>query len=202
MNGTQSEIRYRQGRIEDCDVLAELIDMASGGTVDYLFDNLVPGMTPVQVVSQNLAQNRPPNTYENAMVAVEGETVAGMALSFPAGYHRLTPEMEAFFPADRMAHMREFFSTRVEESWFLDAIGVFPGHRRQGIGARLMARTKARAVRNGCRQLSLMVFADNESAISLYANAGFRVVRKVALAGNDHIPHAGGCLLMVSDLKR
>ena len=201
METSSSEVQYRNGRQEDCAAMAELIRMAAGGTVDFLFRDLVAGLSPVAVVAQNLAKNHYPHGYAQTIVATRAGMVAGMALSFPARCHRITEEMERFFPADRMAHMREFFSARVENSWFLDALGVFADHRRQGIGRGLIERVRSRAAADGYRQLSLIVFADNGPALSLYAAAGFRVVRPVPLAGNAEIPHQGGCLLMVSDME-
>jgi ribosomal protein S18 acetylase RimI-like enzyme len=192
--------RLRDGRRADCDTLAALIRLAAGGTVDYLFRNLIEGMSPVQVVAHNLAQNHYPHGYGQTIVATRGEAVVGMALSFPSQYHRITAEMERFFPAGRLDHMRAFFSARVEESWFLDALGVNPDHRRQGIGRGLIEAVQSRALAQGYRQLSLIVFADNNPALALYTALGFRVVRRVPLGANDDIPYQGGCLLMVSDL--
>jgi len=45
-----------------------------------------------------------------------------------------------------------------------------------------------------------MVFADNVPALAPYAATGFQVVSRVPLAGNEWIPHEGGCLLMACDL--
>jgi hypothetical protein len=45
---------YRPADKEDSARLAELINMASDGVVEYLFHDLIPGMTPVQVVAHNL----------------------------------------------------------------------------------------------------------------------------------------------------
>lgn len=196
----ESDYQYRDGRRADCDTLAALIRLAAGGTVDYLFRNLIEGMTPVQVVAHNLAKNHYPHGYGQTIVATRGETVVGMALSFPSQYHRITAEMERFFPAERLDHMRPFFSARVEESWFLDALGVFPDHCRQGIGRGLIEGVKTRALDQGYRQLSLIVFAGNDSALALYTALGFREVRRVPLGANNDIPYQGGCLLMVCDL--
>jgi GNAT superfamily N-acetyltransferase len=201
MEDIREEIQYRDGRQEDCDALAALIRLAAGGTVDYLFRDLVKGLSPVEVVAHNLAQNHYPHGYAQAIVATRGETVAGMALSFPSRYHRITEKMESFFPAERLDHMRAFFSARVEESWLLDALGVFPDHRRRGIGRGLIERVQSRAVARGYRQLSLIVFADNDPALALYTALGFRAVRRVPLEANADIPHQGGCLLLACDLE-
>jgi ribosomal protein S18 acetylase RimI-like enzyme len=192
---------YRDGRRTDSDTLAALIRLAAGGTVDYLFRDLIAGMSPAQAVAHNLAQNQYPHGYGQTIVATRGETVVGMTLSFPSQYHRITAEMERYFPTERLDHMRAFFSARVEESWFLDTLGVFPDHHRQGIGSGLIQQVQSRALAEGYRQLSLIVFADNAPALALYTAQGFREVRPVPLGANKDIAHQGGCLLMVCDLE-
>ena len=173
-----------------------MINIASDGVVEYLFRDLVPGMQPVQIVAHNLENDNYPHYYESTVVAVDGNNVVGMALSYPSSYHKFTDEMRSFFPADRLAHLCDFYAARVENSWYLDTLGVFEGHRRQGIGEKLISLTREKAAENGYSALSLIVFADNELAIPVYRRTGFEVVRKVELGGNEFIKHEHGSLLM------
>ncbi len=166
------------------------------GVVEYLFHDLVPGMSPVQVVAHNLENDNYPHSYKSADVAVEGNTIVGMALSYPSSYHKITDEMRDFFPKDRIEHFRNFYASRVENTWFLDALGVFESHRRRGIGKKLISLTKKKAVESRYNAVSLMVFADNRLAIPVYEHTGFEVVQKVELKGNEFIKHEDGCLLM------
>jgi hypothetical protein len=43
-----SEIIFGEGRKDDSMRIAELDNIASGGAIDFLFHDLVPGMTPVR----------------------------------------------------------------------------------------------------------------------------------------------------------
>ena len=189
-------ISYRSGIKEDSREIAELINIASDGVVEYLFHDLVRGMSPVQIVAHNLENDSFPHSYKSAVVAVDGDALVGMALSYPSCYHKITAEMKEFFPTDRMEHLRSFFSSRVEKSWYLDALCVKESHRRHGIGKKLVSLTKEKAMENGCSALSLIVFADNALALPVYECTGFEVVQKVVLRQNEFIKHAGGCLLM------
>lgn len=194
------DIRYRPGKREDSEKIAEFINTASGGVVEYLFHDLVPGMSTVQMVTDMLKNDHYPHTYNSAIVALDGNTVVGIAFSYPAVYHTVTKEMKDLFPADRLAHLSTFFSRRVEDSWFLDTLCIAAEHHRRGIGKTLISRTKEVAARNGYAKLSLIVFADNAPALSLYERAGFSVVQEVALTGNAFIQHEGGCLLLCADI--
>ena len=109
--------------------------------------------------------------------------------------------MRSFFPVERLEHFCAFFSSRVENSWFLDSFGVFESHRRCGIGKKLISLTKQKAVENGYNAVSLIVFADNSLALPVYKNTGFEIVQKVELGGNEFIKHEDGCLLMQCEIN-
>ena len=190
------EIKYRPGEKKDCAKLAELINIASDGVVEYLFHGLVPGMTPVQVIAHNLENDNYPHSYKSAIVATDKNDIIGMALSYPSSYHKITDEMRSFFPAERLEHFSAFYSSRVENTWFLDALCVIESHRRSGIGEKLISLTKEKAVEKGFNALNLIVFADNALAMPVYKRTGFEIVQKVELRGNEFIKHEDGCLLM------
>ena len=184
----------------DCAVLAQLSNTASGGTLEFLFDDLIPGKTAIQVETANLERDQYPYTYKNARVARDGDRVVGMALAYPSSYHAITPEMRQFFPEDRLTHMAAFFTSRVENSWYLDTFCVYKRYRRQGIGRTLLELVKTDARQNGFDKLSLITFAENHKALSFYKRIGFSLVRSVPLHKTGPIQYDGGCLLMNCNL--
>jgi ribosomal protein S18 acetylase RimI-like enzyme len=187
---------YKPAEKKDSMRLAELINIASGGVVEYLFHDLIPGMTSVQAVAHNLENDNYPHSCKSAIVAEDENDVVGMALSYPSSYHKITDEMRAFFPAQRLERFEDFYSSRVENSLFLDALGVEASHRRQGIGTSLVELTKEKAQKSGYELISLIVFADNSPALALYKFLGFEAVQEIKLEGNEFIPHQGGCVLL------
>jgi ribosomal protein S18 acetylase RimI-like enzyme len=191
---------YRPGRKGDSAKIAELISLASGGVVEYLFQGVVPGLSPIQVLTYGLENDQYPHSYRSAIIAEHNQEVVGIALSYASHLHDITPEMRAFFPGDRLEHLRHFFSARVENSWYLDAISVVKPHRRRGIAKTLIGLTKEKAAENRFESLSLIVFADNTAALNLYEDMGFKVVQPVELKGNEFIPHKKGCLLLKLEL--
>ena len=195
------EIKYRPGDKHDCVRLAELIDLASDGVVEYLFHDLIPGMTPVQIIANSLENDNYPHTYKSAIVATIKNDIVGMALSYPSAYHKITDEMRNFFPADRLEHLSHFYAASVENSWYLDDLAVMASHRGEGIGEKLISLTKEKAVENGFHALSLIVFADNSLAIPLYKRTGFEIVQKVELRGNEYINHHEDCFLMKCEIN-
>ncbi len=191
---------YRQGKKEDSYRIAELDYRASDGAVEFLFHDLVPGATPVQVVCSGLEQDSYPHSYRSAIVAELDGEIIGMALSYPAKYHGINEQMRRFFPADRLEHFGDFYAARVEGSYLLDALCVEQHYRNKGIGRALLERTKSKARDEGYNLLSLIVFADNTRARKLYEDNGFTWVRTIALQPHALMPHQGGCILMKCEI--
>lgn len=189
-------LKFRSAEKADSAKIAELINIASDGVVEYLFHDLVPEMTPVQIVAYNLEEGNYPHSYKSAIVAADGTNVVGMALSYPSSYHKITDEMKGFFPNERLEHLSDYYASYVPDSWFLDALGVDETYRMKGIGTRLVELTKERAKDNGYGIISLIAFADNSPALALYKVLGFRTVEKINLEGNEFIAHQDGCLLL------
>ncbi len=200
MGESNMEIKYRPGEKRDCVKLAELINIASDGVVEYLFHNLVPGMTPVQVIAHSHENDNYPHSYKSAIVATDKNDIVGMALSYPSSYHKITDEMRSFFPAERLEHFSGFYSSRVENTWFLDALCIIESHRKRSIGEKLISLTKEKAIENGYNELSLIVFADNTLAIPVYERTGFEIIQKVELEENEFIKHKDGCFLMKCEI--
>jgi ribosomal protein S18 acetylase RimI-like enzyme len=194
------EIVYRKGKKQDCTQLAEMIDIASGGILYYLFHDIVPGKTPVEMVTRNLQKGIYPYSYQSVVVAEHEGRPIGMALSYPSDYHGITEKMTQFFPADRLTHLRGFFSARVERSWYLDSLCVLPGFEGRGIATQLIERTGKRALENGYESISLIAFADNTRGMRLYRHIGFETIERIDLAPNDFIRYAGGGLLLYFEI--
>ncbi len=192
------EIQYREGREDDCQRLAELMNIASGGVLEFLFQDLTPGLTPVQAVARNLRRDKQPYTFRNALVAERDGSILGMALSYASRYHGVTDGMRGFFPADRLKVLEDFYASRVEESLYLDTIAVDAASRSHGVGRQLIALVKERAMEKGLESVSLIAFADNIRALRLYERLGFQVVKRIRLEADERIPHEGGCLLLNS----
>ncbi|MCK4819738.1 GNAT family N-acetyltransferase [bacterium] len=190
------DIKFREGRKEDSYRIAELDYIASSGAIEFLFHDLISDLSPIQIVASDFENDNYPHTFRSAIIAEYYDEIIGFSLSFPAKYHSITDEMRNFFPSDRLEHCKQFFSTRVEGSYFLDALCVEKKYRNMGIGNKLIDLTKNKAKNEGFKSLSLLVFADNTQALHVYKNNGFELIKNVELKSHELIPHEGGCLLL------
>ena len=194
------EILYRIGKEEDSYKIAEGIELASGGIVNFLFHGLLGEYTPAQVMENLLRKKSNNDSYENAIVAEFEGNIIGIVYSYPAKFHGISEETRSYFPHDRLVFLADFFNSRVENSWFLDSIYVDEKFRGEGIGSKLIELTKLKAKENGFNQLSLMVMADNLPARITYERNHFKEVKYVDIKEHKLIPHKGGVYLLVSDL--
>lgn len=194
------EILYRRGRFEDCDKIAEGIDRASGGIMDFLFHGLTGNFTPAEMMADFLRDGVGQESYENAIVAEFQGEIVGIVYSYPAKYHGITEEARTFFPKERLEFLADFYNSRVEDSLFLDSIYVNEEFRGQGVGSKLIALTKEKARESGYEQLSLMVMNENFTARRAYERSHFKVVKHVDVKEHPLMPNKGGIYLLVSDV--
>lgn len=194
------EILYRTGKQEDSLKIAEGIDRASGGIVEFLFHDLLGQYTTAQVMAKSIQEKQGSDSYENAIVAEYKGNIIGIVYSYSAKFHGITDSTRSFFPSDRLSFLKDFYNSRVEDSWFLDSIYVDEEFRGTGIGSKLIELTKQRAKDNGFTQLSLMVMADNTAARRTYERNGFEIVKHIDVKEHPLIPHKGGIYLLVSKL--
>ena len=194
------EIKYRNGKIEDCAKIASGICLASGGIMDFLAQAL-PNEAIEGWLAKGLAEDEPGNSFRHAVIAeVNGET-AGVVYCYPSELFGLSEDFKKSLGAENAAHVESFFSSRVEESMFLDSIFVWPKWRRRGIAEQLIAQVMQRARAAGLKQVSLMVFADNTKARSVYERGGFSEVKEIDLKRHPLIAHDGGALLLAVNVE-
>jgi ribosomal protein S18 acetylase RimI-like enzyme len=194
------QLRYERGAIEDVPWLAQLIDLASDGIIDHLYRDLIPGITPTQAVAFGLKNEDSPYSYKSAIVVRDRTDILGMALSYHSSHHVISNEMRMVFPAERLSPLERLYTPKIQDGWFLDALCVTQSARRKGVGQRLIELTKDEAIERGCDVMSLIVFADNGSAIRLYERTGFAVSRAIEVPSGRYIRHNDGCLLMTCAL--
>ena len=196
------DISYRSGQADDCFKIAEGIDLASGGIVNFLFHGLLGDNTAVDIMAEFLRDETGYDSYKNAIIAEYQGEIVGIVYSYPAKFHGITKETKEFIPSDRLLLLGEFFNSRVEKSLFLDSIYVDEKFRGHGIGSALIELTKKKAEAAGYQQLSLMVMNENLSARRTYERNEFRIVKHIDVQEHELIPNKGGIYLLVSDVGK
>lgn len=192
---SDEQLVYRPAMPDDGRAIAELICQAGGGLYEFLFDDLIPLVSAIDIVAAGVGMGGGPLSHENCLVASNASgRVVGAANFFPAD--TLAEETFLSLVSDRFDHISPMLRLRDPGSMFLNAIAVAGNHRGNGVGTHLIALTEAASLSAGLSRLSLHVWADNVAAIKLYKRHGFAEVGVAELAVSPRLPHSGGSLLM------
>ncbi len=113
-------------------------------------------------------------SYRNTLVAVDGCTMVGIAVSYDGG--KLHELRRAFIDAAKQ-YIGKDHSGMGDETQsgelYLDSLAVLSSHRRQGIAQKLLRATKEKANCMGLPCVGLLVDKDNLTGEALYASVGF-----------------------------
>ena len=193
-------IDYRDARKEDCPQIAEYINYASDGILDYLFKDNAAGMAVTETLTYGLKNEKGDDSYKSVIVAEYQQDIIGIVQSYSAIYHRIDDEMGSFFSKEKLGQFKEFYDSKVENSLLINAMFVEPDFRCKGIGTKLLSLTKARAESLSFDKLSLFVLADNLNAQRVYHSFGFKKVKGIKLKVDVNINHEDEIYLMSSNV--
>ncbi|MEB3882916.1 GNAT family N-acetyltransferase [Lyngbya sp. CCY1209] len=135
-------------------------------------------------------------SYRNIEVACWRDRVVGVAHAYAGIHHRITEEMKRTLPENRLQVLEGFDRNLVQNSWFLNALGVRSEYRNQGIGTSLLWRTKQKAWQSGFATLSLIAGSDNRTALHFYHKNGCREVAQFSIPQHPEFSRSGSCVLM------
>lgn len=188
-------VSFRNASTADAYDLAYLHALASGGMVEFFYQDIVPGAGPVDLFAETMASDGEPYTWRNCVAADKGGEVIGMLHCYPAD-DEAKFEDDPRIPADRYEVLVPLDRLMVPGTWYICAVAVRPGNRRQGTGSRFMQLANDQARERSFTELTLHVFEDNQGAIELYETLGFQITDRAALDHAAFTRHEGDLLLM------
>lgn len=190
------QITYRMARPDDSRDIARLMCIAGGGIYEFLFDDLIPFVTAVDLLSSGIGSEHYPISYRNCHVASLGHDggIVAAANVFPADL--LKEDHYVLLGSERHNHIRPMLELQDWGSMFLNSLAVSDAHRGSGIGATLLSWAEARAAEAGYNRLSLHVWADNIPAVNFYEARCFVRIGVARIPAHPRLPHNGGSILM------
>ena len=187
----------RPATTDDAGLLAELIDLAGEGLPSYLWAAIAePGESVWDVGARRAKRQEGGFSYRNAWVIEADGKVAGSLIGYPLSKapEAIGPDTPAMFvPLLELENI-------AAGSWYINVVAVFPGLQGRGLGSRLLEVAEDRALSQGCRQTSLIVFDRNEGARGLYERHGYRVIARRPIVKENWRCESDESLLMVKNL--
>ena len=169
-------IKIQEAVIAQAADIAQLIMMAMTDDCCLHFCGEGHGLEDFRRMMTSLVEREDSQySYRNTLVAVDGEKVIGVAVSYDGG--KLHELRQAFIETAKTFlgkdHSGMDDETQAGEL-YLDSLAVLPEYRRQGIALRLLFATKEKAEKLGLPCVGLLVDKGNPAGEALYASAGFR----------------------------
>lgn len=194
MTNTSKNVGFRPARKSDCYKIAELFSIASDGVADYIWTkNSGPGENIIDYGARRYESEDSVFSYRNCTVAEVDDKVAGILVAFPM-YESGEEESNIDSVLEPYMKLEQY------DSYYICAMALFPEYRGTGIGTRLLEIAEEQAREKNLRQLSLIVFEQNEGAKKLYVRHGYYEVKREPVVPHELIHHTGYALLLVKDL--
>lgn len=190
-----AEIEVRAARKSESPAIAELFLISSDGLASYIWSRLAePGEALAAVGARRYARDGVAFSWQNCLVAAEGDKVLGMAHSFPMEKdEKAAPETDPV--------LRPYAELEDYGSLYVSGLAVVPAARDRGLGRRLMAAIDARARDLGLPRVSLICFERNDGALRFYRRLGYRELDRRAVVPHPSLHYADGdAVLLARDL--
>jgi ribosomal protein S18 acetylase RimI-like enzyme len=189
----------RPANAEDAREIAKLIEISSDGVslIEWAEAAAEEGVEPLDIGERTYRNPAGDYSWRNCTIVEKDGKVVGMLLAFamPEAAPRDVTQRPTKDDANVFA---PYMYLEEPDSWYICGVALYPEHRGQGIGTRLMKLANDQARQNGFKTLSLVAFAQNESSVRLYERLGFEIVDQAPVIPHPLIHYSGEALLMVS----
>lgn len=177
----------------DCLTIATLYSVSSDGIADYIWTKLAMPEEDVLMVGRHRYERENSQfSYKNCTVVESEGSVVGMLVAFPM---HVNSSMEEKDPV-----LAPYSKLEEDQSYYICGMALFPEHRGNGIGTRLLDLAEEHARERGFRKISLIVFEQNAGAKRLYERAGYEEVKREPVYSHPLIHYTGDAILMVKEL--
>lgn len=187
--------RIRPAEKSDCRSIAELTHISSDGVSNYIWSQFADqGEDLLDIGQHRYERENADFSYQNCSIVEIDNKVAGMLIAFPM----YTGEEEKGSGCDPV--LAPYSRLEEDDSYYVSGVALFPKYRGQGIGTHLLVFAENKALENGRKKLSLIVFDQNEGAKRLYQRHGYQITAREAIVPHKLIKYTGDALLMVKYL--
>jgi ribosomal protein S18 acetylase RimI-like enzyme len=189
----------------ECDIsdLAYVLMLASGGVMEAIYHEAMPGQGAKQVIERLFSRVGASTALANCWIAeYEGQVVGGLNAFSLALFDAEPPN--PWLRADRhslLTPFRALFNdVGCDEAYYVRAVAVYSKFRGLGVGDALMAQAHNDTRINRFSRTCLAVFADNTLAVEFYRRLGYTEVARHPAPTHRLMRYQGDTLLLVREL--
>jgi ribosomal protein S18 acetylase RimI-like enzyme len=207
-----SNILIRPARLEDVELVVDLICLSMGVEVDWLFGQ-EPGHSTRDVLSRLYQRRSNRASHRYAYIAAWNGQEVGLLLAYPGRFLQRFDRMTGFHLAQifglagalRLVRRLPAYGDLVEaeaDEFYISNLAVLPGFRGHGVGKALMDYAETLALQAGLGKCSLIVTYGHQPARCLYEKLGYQTVRQYDILHPQIAEGSGGYHRMVKHLDR
>jgi GNAT superfamily N-acetyltransferase len=187
------ELETRKASLANVSDLVRIRMMAEGGYAEALFEGLdrsVEELIETELTNPNLTAS-----YKNYWVVLSRDEIAGGLLAFPWNDYE-NDSHNPLVPEEHYSIWKSFEEFEAPGTYHIAELSVYPEFTRRGIGSILLMLARDLAIERNFTELSLMVFAKNTGAVSLYKKHGYKEVDRRPADPHPRAFYSGEVLLM------
>lgn len=177
----------------DARQLAVFINMAGEGLPHWFWQQAAqPGEDAWQVGEARARREAGGFSYRNAVLRIEDGRAVAMLLAY-----RIESQVIDYLTLPEPARPLERLEQRAAGSFYVNGLAALPECRGKGYGTELLELSHRLAAAEGCKQLSIQVFASNSGARRLYERVGFVEVAREPMPRIQGLPDFGSSVLLM-----
>ena len=188
--GINLEFDIRRAEQKDAAEIAGLFLISSDGLATYIWRKLAKDGTSLEDVgTARYARTDTAFSYQNCLLATQGESIIGMAHAYEMQVDGGEPETDPV--------LAPYAALEEPGSLYISGLAVHAPFRSRGIGAALLDCVEALAFTRAIPHLSLICFERNIRAIDFYLRRGFRVADRRPIVPHPDLHYSGGDALLM-----
>ena len=178
---------------QDAPALAAVELLTAPEFATFLLDGLFEGVSTGAALSAIYAREGT-DSYEWSWIAeADGETVGAIG-AYPVSL--VNPPQDTGEAAARIAYYEPIKRIMRPDAFHISRLGVLEPYRRRGIAGAMLEQAIAVAGARGERRVTLLVWADNASAIAFYTASGFAETDSLTLPAHPRAMRHGSMILL------
>lgn len=174
----------RKAEPRDAAFAAPLIYEAIGD-IAYTLTGATEADEAISLMAQFFAQQQNRLSYENAVIAMEGDEPMGLALFYHGSQTEAIDRPFVEFVQKRTGVAPALVKEARDDEFYLDSIAVRSDKRGRGIGKKLLAAFEQEAIQRRHDRIALLVDEENPRARQLYEALGYRQDGTIRVSGHQ-----------------
>lgn len=194
-------VQIRDARVSDIPHLTYVCMQATGGVYEAIYENAIPGRETNLIIEHIFSRLNSTSSFRNCRVFESGGEVVGALHGYSADTSAHDPG-DPLVRDDRLHLLRPFGELPAPSgSYYVSSVGFYPENRGRGYGRQLMQEAENTARSIELAKMSLHVFEQNSTAVSLYKGIGYEEVERRPVVAHPLIRYEGELLLMAKVLS-